>query len=555
MIRFLSTLILITIFSVTSYAQAPAKFNYQGVARDAGGSVLANQAIGLEVKIRSGSPTGTVVFTEPHAVTTNQFGLFNIEVGSIGNLSFVDWASDSYYMEVLMDPAGGTAYTSMGTSQLISVPYAMYAAQSGSSTPGPTGPTGPQGIAGPMGPQGPEGANGATGQQGVTGATGPTGVAGATGLQGPTGAVGATGPTGLAGANGATGVTGPTGADGATGATGPAASDDQTLSVSGNQLTISGGNTVTMPDDGDVVILNQSNYSSLTVLDDQIVNIQGSVNIGASTLWLGGYNVSISGGSLDGTGTVRFERGAVVKGVKFENVGVIADALDANGTTVFVGCEFTGVSKVTGGVFEGCVFNNCSFNQNDWLGDLNNCELNNCIIPTLGNVSNSSLSLCDLGGGTAGMGTFIGNTASSCLLECSGFGAYDNYLEDSKLTVRSDASISIVGNVFTGVYTSATEVLKVDLSASSILNVNISGNTFIGQGSSPNRFIYLIGSYSGSAGIVKVSNNSSVKGSAFVSSVSSGTSLNILITNNGSKDTPLGVSNGGVLTVRDNDSF
>ena len=148
-------------------AQAPMAFNYQGVARDASGNLLANQAIGLRISLISGSPTGADQLIETHATTTNNFGLFNIIIGG-GTYEFlnpaIDLASAAHYIKVEMDATGGTNYAEMGTSQLLSVPYALYAAESG--TGGPTGPTGP---------------SGATGATGATGSTGPTGSTGATG--------------------------------------------------------------------------------------------------------------------------------------------------------------------------------------------------------------------------------------------------------------------------------------------------------------------------------------------------------------------------------------
>lgn len=179
------------------FAQAPAKFNYQGVARDASGNVLANQAIGLQFTLLSGSPTGTTELIETHTTTTNMFGLFNVVIGDGTNL-FVNPAMDlgtaSHYLKVELDATGGTNYLEMGTSQLLSVPYAIYAATSGNGE----GPAGPMGA---TGPQGPTGASGATGAMGITGAQGPTGepgVAGTNGVNGATGPQGATGPSGSA---------------------------------------------------------------------------------------------------------------------------------------------------------------------------------------------------------------------------------------------------------------------------------------------------------------------------------------------------------------------
>jgi hypothetical protein len=133
-----------------------------------------------------------------------------------------------------MDPAGGSSYTDLGSTQFLSVPYALYAETS--NTPGPQGPQGPAGANGQDGAQGPQGIPGETGPQGpigltgaagATGATGPIGLTGATGPQGPigltgaTGATGAAGPQGPIGLTGATGATGPQGPIGLTGATGP----------------------------------------------------------------------------------------------------------------------------------------------------------------------------------------------------------------------------------------------------------------------------------------------------------------------------------------------
>lgn len=173
-----------------AFAQSPNAFNYQGVARDNGGNVLTNQAIGLRISILSGSPTGTVEYTETHAVSTNAFGLFNVAIGTgslvSGSFVGIDWSADDHYTSVEFDPTGTGSYSSLGTSQLLSVPYAMYAASSG--TGGATGPTGPAGATGPTG------ANGSNGAAGPTGATGPSGANGSNGAAGPTGATGATGP-------------------------------------------------------------------------------------------------------------------------------------------------------------------------------------------------------------------------------------------------------------------------------------------------------------------------------------------------------------------------
>ncbi len=129
-------------------AQVPQKFNYQGVARSSMGAPLVNKFISLRLSILEGSAAGAAVFMETQGVTTNQFGLFSVAVGTgsaiIGSIPSINWASADKYLRVELDPDGGTAYSNLGTSQLLSVPYAMYA-----MTPG--GPQGPAGVPGPAG--------------------------------------------------------------------------------------------------------------------------------------------------------------------------------------------------------------------------------------------------------------------------------------------------------------------------------------------------------------------------------------------------------------------
>lgn len=132
--RILFTIISSVAISLTSMAQSPQAFKYQAVVRDAGNTVLNNQAVGLQLTIQQGAVGGTAVYTETFSVTTNQYGLVNIEIGTgttTDDFSTVDWANGPYYMETAIDVTGGTSYSTMGTSQLLSVPYALYAANGG----------------------------------------------------------------------------------------------------------------------------------------------------------------------------------------------------------------------------------------------------------------------------------------------------------------------------------------------------------------------------------------------------------------------------------------
>jgi hypothetical protein len=223
---FLSSIL--ALVSFIAIAQAPKQIPYQGVARNAGGSPLVNQVVSLRLSIEEGP--GVVLFQEEHQPTTNAFGLFNVQIGSIETMN-IDWSGEMKYLHVELDIAGGTNYVDLGTTAFLSVPYALYAESSG--TPGPQGiqgeqgPAGPQGIqgeqgpAGPMGmtgPQGPAGINGIDGQDGAQGPIGPQGIQGE---QGPAGPMGMTGPAGAAGEQGIPGIPGLNGQAGPQGEQGP----------------------------------------------------------------------------------------------------------------------------------------------------------------------------------------------------------------------------------------------------------------------------------------------------------------------------------------------
>lgn len=127
---FLISFILLSI--TTMFAQAPQAFNYQGVARDAMGNSLPNQTISLRMTILQGSAAGSTVYVETHAVTTTTLGLFSVQVGNGTPTGYIfaniDWSSGNHYLQVELDETGGAAYVLIGTSELLSVPYALYAA-------------------------------------------------------------------------------------------------------------------------------------------------------------------------------------------------------------------------------------------------------------------------------------------------------------------------------------------------------------------------------------------------------------------------------------------
>ncbi len=127
-----------TFLILHSFAQAPEKINYQGVARNTNGEIIPDKTIGLKITLHSGTNDGTVVYEETHTVITSQLGLFNIEIGGgkvsgSYNFSAINWGANAYFIQTEMDITGGTRYINMGTQQLISVPFALYAKTSGNT--------------------------------------------------------------------------------------------------------------------------------------------------------------------------------------------------------------------------------------------------------------------------------------------------------------------------------------------------------------------------------------------------------------------------------------
>ncbi len=166
---------------IKTYSQAPGGFSFQSIIRDNNGLLFPNQQIGAKFSILQGTPTGQIVFSETQVSTTNQNGLLTLNIGSgniiSGAIDSINWALGPFYIQSEFDLTGGNNYTFSNTTQLLSVPYALFAKNSGSSTAGPQGPAGPIGPTGPAGPTGPSGPSGPVGPTGPTGPQGPTGPA------------------------------------------------------------------------------------------------------------------------------------------------------------------------------------------------------------------------------------------------------------------------------------------------------------------------------------------------------------------------------------------
>ena len=128
----------IILFSSITYSQSPYSFNYQGLARNAEGEALRSQEISLRIGIVSNSPSGNLLYQEVHDVVTSEFGVFSLQIGEgqiiTGDIMDIDWGGSTMFIKTEIDPSGGSNFIDLGTSQMHSVPYALFAAETGGSS-------------------------------------------------------------------------------------------------------------------------------------------------------------------------------------------------------------------------------------------------------------------------------------------------------------------------------------------------------------------------------------------------------------------------------------
>ena len=127
--------LLALVITIITVAQAPQGFNYQATVRNSSGALIINQNVLFKFNVRQNSMTGTVVYSENQTATTDDLGQVNLVVGqgtpTTGTFSTINWANGSYYLGIELNT--GTGYVAMGTTQLLSVPYALYANSAGNS--------------------------------------------------------------------------------------------------------------------------------------------------------------------------------------------------------------------------------------------------------------------------------------------------------------------------------------------------------------------------------------------------------------------------------------
>jgi uncharacterized protein (TIGR02145 family) len=136
------TILAAVLLTASVFAQSPDKMSYQAVIRNASNDLITDTQIGIQISILQGSESGTAVYVETQTPTTNANGLVSIEIGTgtveSGNFTAIDWTAGPYFIKSETDPAGGTSYSITGTSQLLSVPYALHAKTAESVTGGIT---------------------------------------------------------------------------------------------------------------------------------------------------------------------------------------------------------------------------------------------------------------------------------------------------------------------------------------------------------------------------------------------------------------------------------
>jgi len=113
----------------TSHAQAPQGIPYQAAARNSSGTILASTSISVRFTIRDSVTTGIIKYRETHSTTTDANGMFSVTVGQgtpvSGTFASINWVTNAKFLQVELDPAGGSTYIDMGTQQMMSVPYAL----------------------------------------------------------------------------------------------------------------------------------------------------------------------------------------------------------------------------------------------------------------------------------------------------------------------------------------------------------------------------------------------------------------------------------------------
>ncbi|MBL0236295.1 MAG: tail fiber domain-containing protein [Saprospiraceae bacterium] len=324
----LTFIFLTLLVSIGAFAQ-PNKMSFQAVIRNANGQLVSNTNVGIRLLILKGSEFGAAVFVETHVASTNANGLASFEIGGgtnvTGSIASIDWASGPYFLKTETDPNGGSNYSISGTSQMLSVPYALYAGSGVKGDKGDKGDQGLPGIKGDKGDPGLQGSKGDDGSPGIKGEKGDKGDKGDVGMEGQKGEKGDQGLQGVKGDKGDKGDVGNPGSANINGTTGyiikfngPTSGDNSIIRQENNIININnpsgtGGKLNVKGVSGGYGIHGESDF----------IGVQGEGNIGVYGNGTGGgVGVKGNSSSSDGVQGVAASSGDGVQGTSSSGNGV-----------------------------------------------------------------------------------------------------------------------------------------------------------------------------------------------------------------------------------------
>jgi len=322
----------------------------------------------------------------------------------------------------------------------------------------------------------------------------------------------------------------------------------------GDGITITpddGANTITFSSASPVITVDASNYASISIEDNSLVNVLENISISSDYNGLNHYNLFIHGGGFIGTGVeeVDFGNESVISGMYFENLNLDGNYIE------FIKCSFAGNIRFPHNAnLTDCRLNNVTTTTTHSIGTVSTSNINNSILTRIVGISD-----CDVENSTIGGTALNSERVSSCLSSCfygskiylrSGSVFSNNRCSDTNLEIPDlgRGHIIIANNYFDNLLSGENEIISIDNSSSGWRIFVITGNTFIIQSDNP-QSIYITGSSSSSYSMNKISANCFLKGQQAI--YFAGT-MKTVVTDNVVRQTDLGVSNGGYLYVFSN---
>lgn len=487
--------ILLFTFAVKGYSQSPQGINYQAVIRNSSGSPISSQNVGIKFSIRNGS--STVVYSETHAVTTNAFGLVNLVIGQgtivSGTFNSIDWGNGTYTTELAVDNNGGTNYVTMGSQQLMSVPYALYALKSGNTS--------------------------GTGVKPDTPYTAGTGISIANHVVTNTGDLSNT-------------------------------NEIQDLTLTNNSIISLSNSSATVVIPTEVYKINNSNVSTYTNGPDRIILVEGTVTITSTFNGFCGNNNFIYGGTLSGSGqAICFNNFQTITGTTFTNL----DLGSGTGVT-FINCTFNNITKLPpNSVLVGCLLNGCAIGSASQIYQISDSKISSSNISKVFKLINTFVYGTSNIGSTSAPVLQVTNCSinESTVIASGSFTG--NTLDNSTVTIKPFwSTITCTGNAFEG--NAVSRFIEVDFSTGSVVALNIGQNTFRGSTTAPSSaHILLTGTYTGTRFMCKISSNNFIGGTGVCVNNSVSGNADIIVSDNDHLYTGgLGVTNGGFVFVRNN---